>query len=74
MCLSVPAKIIEIGSSGWQAKVDYLGSHIDVGISLLDRVEVGQYVLVHVGEAIQVVDEELAKESIEIWKGWLDEA
>jgi hydrogenase expression/formation protein HypC len=74
MCLAVPAKIIEIEPTGRYATVDYLGSHIVVGISLLEQVQLGEYVLVHVGEAIQVVDEELAKESIELWKGWLNEA
>jgi hydrogenase expression/formation protein HypC len=71
MCLSVPAKVLEINRSQWRARVDYLGSHIVVGIALLEKVVPGQYVLVHAGEAIQVIDEVLAQESIELWKRWL---
>lgn len=73
MCLSVPAKIVEIDPAGHLATVDYLGSHLVVGISLLERAELGEYVLVHVGEAFQIIDEELARESIELWKGWLNQ-
>lgn len=72
MCLSVPAKVLEVDRSQGTAKVDYMGSHIMVGISLLEEVMPGQYVLVHVGEAIEVVDEGLALESLDIWKEWLD--
>ncbi|KZE43343.1 hypothetical protein AV540_25300 [Brevibacillus parabrevis] len=68
MCLSVPAKVLAIEPSGWRAKVDYLGSEIVVGIGLLGRVELGQYVLVHAGEAIQVMDQDAALDAIELWK------
>jgi len=44
-----------------------------VGIALLERVEPDQYVLVHAGEAIQVIDEELAEETIQLWEGWIRE-
>lgn len=68
MCLSVPAKVLLIESCGWLAKVDYLGSEIIVGIGLLEHVEVGDYVLVHAGEAIQVMDQDAALDAIELWK------
>ncbi|MGE5702534.1 MAG: HypC/HybG/HupF family hydrogenase formation chaperone [Clostridia bacterium] len=68
MCLSVPAKVIEIFPQEWRARVDYLGSSKIVGIGLLESVELDQYVLVHAGEAIQIVDEESARLSLEVWK------
>lgn len=73
MCLSVPAKVLEIDRMENRAKVDYLGSHMTVGIALLDEVKKEQYVLVHAGEAIQVIDEELAEESIILWKRWIQD-
>jgi len=73
MCLSVPAIVIEVYESEKQAKVDYRGSRFKVGIALLEHVEEGQYVLVHAGEAIQVVDEERAMDGLALWKEMLGE-
>lgn len=71
MCLAVPARVLEIDDTGARARVDYLGSQMMVGTLLLEAVHPGEYVLVHVGEAIQVIDEENAREGISIWKEWL---
>ena len=72
MCLSVPAKVVEVYPQEWRAKVDYLGSAKIVGIGLLEQVEIGQYVLVHAGEAIQIIDESSARNSLDVWKEVLD--
>lgn len=70
MCLAVPARVIEI--SGDLARVDFGGGVIrEVNISLVD-VEVGDYVLVHAGYAIQVLDEEEAEETLELWRELLE--
>lgn len=71
MCLAVPAKVIEVGPQRWQAKVDYLGSQMLVGTALLEDVKPGQFVLVHVGEAIEVIDEVCARDGIALWREWL---
>lgn len=73
MCLSVPAKVIEVFHEEWKAKVDYLGSSIIVGIGLLENVQTEQYVLVHAGEAIQIIDEEGAQDSLNLWKEVLEQ-
>ena len=66
MCLAIPGKVLEV--RGNTAKVDFgYGTTRDVDISLVD-VEVGQYVLVHVGYAIQVLDEEEAEETLRLWR------
>lgn len=66
MCLSIPGKILEIEDT--LAKVDFgHGITRDVDISLVD-VAVDQYVLVHTGYAIQVLDEKDAKASLELWE------
>ncbi|TRY24961.1 HypC/HybG/HupF family hydrogenase formation chaperone [Brevibacillus sp. LEMMJ03] len=74
MCLSVPAKVLLVEPSGWRARVEYLGSEMVVGIGLLEEVEPGQYVLVHAGEAIQVMDRDAALDAIELWKEMIDKA
>jgi len=54
MCLAIPAKVLSI--SGTNAKVDFGGNIIrEVDVSLVN-VKVGDYVLVHAGYAIQVLN------------------
>ncbi len=66
MCLAIPAEVKEI--NGNTAKVDFGGGVLrDVDISLVD-VQVGEYVLVHVGYAIQVIDREAAQETLQLWR------
>lgn len=66
MCLAVPAKILEI--NGDLAKVDFGGGVMrEVNIMLVDA-RVGDYVLVHAGYAIQVLDEKEAEETLMLWK------
>jgi hydrogenase expression/formation protein HypC len=70
MCLAVPGKVLEI--EGTLAKVDFgHGTLREVDISLVD-VEIGQYVLVHTGYAIQIMDEEEARVTLDLWKEILE--
>lgn len=66
MCLSVPAKIIEI--EGDKAKVSIGGTIVEAGLHLVEDVKIGDYVLVHTGFAIQKISEEEAKETLELFK------
>ena len=70
MCLAVPAKILEI--NGKIAKVDFGGLTKEVDISLVDA-EVGQYVVIHAGFAISVMDEKEAKDTLEMFNEILEE-
>ena len=63
MCLAVPAKIIELNDS--DAIADCLGNRIQTNISLVPEVKLGDFVLIHAGFAITVLDEEEAKKT---WK------
>lgn len=63
MCLAIPGKIVAI--EGETAVIDYEGIQKKANISMIDC-EVGDYVLVHVGFAIQKVDEESARESFSL--------
>lgn len=60
MCLAIPGKILKI--EGENASVDYGGIRKGANVSLIDA-KVGEWVLVHVGFAIQKVDEDVAHEA-----------
>jgi len=65
MCLAIPGKIIE--KDGSRGVVDYGGVTVDVRLDLVDA-GIGDYVIVHTGFAIEVLDESDALESIALWK------
>jgi hydrogenase expression/formation protein HypC len=65
MCLAYPGKVVEI--SGDTGKVDFGGVVREVNLRFVD-VSVGDYVIVHAGFAIQVLDEEEARRSLEAWE------
>ena len=64
MCLAVPVKIVSI--SGTEAEVDAGGVKRTVSIMLTPEARVGQYVLLHTGYAIGVVDEDDAQETLRL--------
>jgi len=73
VCLAIPGKIIDIDSKKEHATVDYGdGTKRKVNISLID-VEVGKYVLVHAGFAIEVLDEKEAKETLDLFREMLSQ-
>lgn len=61
MCLAVPAKVIEIRDA--MGKVELSGVTRDVSLMLLPEAKVGDYVLVHAGFAMQIVEEDSARET-----------
>ena len=65
MCLAVPGKIVSV--NGQNALIDFGGVQREANVSLIEPV-VGDYVVVHAGFAIQVVDEDEAKETIKLWE------
>lgn len=66
MCLAIPGKILEITDNF--ALVDFDGITQNVIIALIRNPEVGKYVIVHAGYAIEQMDEKDALEAIEQWK------
>ena len=74
MCLAIPGKVVRIDAKTGHAQVDYGdGTARTVNVSLVD-VKVGEYVLVHAGFAIQVVDRKEAEETIALFKEMLEMA
>jgi hydrogenase expression/formation protein HypC len=66
MCLAIPAKVLEV--QGDVAKVDFgQGIVRDVNVMLVEA-HVGEFVLVHAGYAIQVIDKEAAEETLRLWE------
>ena len=70
MCVGVPAIVIE--KHEYTALVDVMGSQTTVGIIFISEVEVGDYVIVHAGQGMSIVDEEYAKVSVEEWRKLVD--
>lgn len=71
MCLAIPAEIVNVD---WPyAVVDLKGARRKVRIDLLDDVKPGDYVLIHVGLAIQKVSKKEVEEIESLWQKILEE-
>jgi hydrogenase expression/formation protein HypC len=69
MCLSIPSQVVSIDREKMTAVVDTLGVKREVGIDFIaDEVKVGDYVLIHIGYAMNIIDEEYARESIALYQ------
>ena len=66
MCLAVPAQVRSI--DGFQAVVDIGGVSRRASIMLTPEVKVGDYVLLHTGYAIHVIDEAEARETLDLFR------
>jgi len=70
MCLAIPAKVVSVEKN--TARVDFgEGVLREINVTLVDA-KVGDYVLVHAGYAIQVLDEKEAQETIHLWNQILE--
>jgi hydrogenase expression/formation protein HypC len=67
MCLAVPAKIVELEESG-QGTVSYLGSEVKANFTLVPEARLGDWVIIHAGFAISVLDPEEARETLRLFK------
>jgi len=72
MCLAVPGKLekvtIELDETFRIGIVSFEGIIKEVNLSLVPEAKVGDYLLVHVGAAIGIIDEEEAKRTMEVLK------
>lgn len=66
MCLAIPARVAEI-LEGDQAIVDLGGVRKDVSLALVDGVQVGDYVIVHVGYALNKLDPDEAERTLALF-------
>ena len=63
MCLAIPSRITEINET--VATVDVDGVKRTASLMLLSDMKIGDYVIVHAGFAIQKIDEDVAKETLD---------
>ena len=68
MCLAIPGKILEINDEKHSALVDFDGIKQEVIVALIQNPEVGKYVIIHAGYAIEQMNEDEALEAIDQWK------
>lgn len=72
MCLAIPGQLIEIVTDSDDifrtGKVSFDGVIKEVSLALVPDAKIGNYMLVHVGAAISIIDEEEAKKTFEILK------
>jgi len=66
MCLAVPMKLIKIDGTTGVAEID--GVKRNVNLSFIEKPEIGDYLIIHAGFAIQTLDEEEAQENIKLIK------
>jgi hydrogenase expression/formation protein HypC len=72
MCLAIPSKIIKL--EGSNATVDVYGAQRNISLLVLDEpVNIGDYVVVHAGFAIQKLREDVAKETLGYFNTYLKE-
>ena len=75
MCLAIPAQVVEL-RPGDNAVVDLAGVRKEISLALVDNVLVGDYVIVHVGYALNKLDPDEAAKTLALFRelGQLDEA
>lgn len=73
MCLGVPGKVIRKLEND-VATVDVNGNQLDISIKLTPEVEIGEFVLIHAGFAMEIIDAAIAAETISYMEemGWYD--
>ena len=69
MCLAIPGKITAI--NGETADVDFGGVTKQTNVSMVDA-NVGDWVVIHAGFAIEVMDDTEAEETLKLWNDVLD--
>ncbi|MER6196329.1 HypC/HybG/HupF family hydrogenase formation chaperone [Streptomyces sp. NPDC001586] len=69
MCLAVPGRVLDIGEKDGtrMATVDFGGVQKEVCLEYLPDLQVGEYAIVHVGFALQRLDEESARQTLELF-------
>ena len=68
MCLAIPARVVELKDDD-QAIIDLAGVRKEISLALVDDVWPGDYVIVHVGYALQKVDADEAARTLELFAG-----
>ncbi|MDP3022065.1 MAG: HypC/HybG/HupF family hydrogenase formation chaperone [Sulfuricurvum sp.] len=75
MCLSIPSKVIEIDIQNNSATVDTMGIQRTSSLDLMEEgsIQIGDYVLLHIGFIMSKIDEEDALESLKVYQEILEQ-
>jgi hydrogenase expression/formation protein HypC len=72
MCLAIPGRIVEVTETGDEllrsARVDFSGVVKTVSLACTPQARPGDYVLVHAGMALETIDEEEARRTLDLLK------
>lgn len=70
MCLAVPGKVLELSEENGllMGKIDFSGTTTTACLVYVPEAKVGQYVIVHAGFAISLLDEAEAQRTLDVWR------
>ena len=68
MCLAVPIKLVEISADKSEGVVAMGASTMTIGLDLVPQASVGNFVLVHAGMAIEVIEQDEAEETLNAYR------
>ena len=66
MCLAIPMKVVELIPPD-RAIVESEGISMEISINLIEKVKIGDYVIVHTGFALEIIDNKEAEETLKIF-------
>ncbi len=66
MCLAIPLQLIEINGS--TAVGEAMGMRREIRVDFIDKPQIGDYVIVHAGFAIERLPEQQALDDLEAWE------
>ncbi|MDM5272752.1 HypC/HybG/HupF family hydrogenase formation chaperone [Sulfurovum sp. zt1-1] len=74
MCLSIPSKVVKISDDRTMCTVDTMGVQRDANLMMMgdDEIQVGDYVLLHIGFVMNKIDEKEALISLDTYKEILE--
>ena len=74
MCLSIPSKVVKIDRENEVATVDTMGVQREASLSLMseEEINIGDYVLLHIGFVMNKIDEEEALDSLALYREIID--
>ncbi len=67
MCLAIPARVVAIDAAAQTATVDLDGVRKAISVALVPEAKAGDYVVVHVGHALGIVDPEEAARTLALF-------
>lgn len=70
MCLAIPGKILELYEEDGlrMGRIDFAGTRHPACLEYVPQARIGEYVIVHAGFAISVLNEEEAQKSLDLWR------